>query len=123
MAFRRLDPRVRRYAARQLGKETAAAVMSEVDISERSVYRIWAQRRRIGAVPEPRAPGRPPAAPARADVQAVLDEHAAGPDGVVQIAKRMRLKGSKVSYYRVYGIMKSEGLVGGTGGRSLRTSG
>ena len=95
MAFRRLDPRVRRYAARQLGKKTAAAVVSEVDISERSACRIWARLRETGAVPEPGPPGRPPAMPARADVQAVLDEHAAGPDGVVQIAKRLRPKGPR----------------------------
>ena len=117
---RKLDRRALEYIARQMGRKRAATVASEMGVKERWIYAIWARVREEGGIPEPKAPGRPSGKVSPAEERRVLAAHARDPGGVVRTARRLRAGGSKISYHRVYQVMRDGGLTGSTGRRSNR---
>ena len=87
-------------------------VAEELNISQRHVQRLWAEYVKTGKIHSRGNVGRPKKPkPSDAEVTMVLETHRRWPDGVQMTVRRLRRAGCDISYVRVYGILKSNGLV------------
>ena len=102
-----------RYAIKQLekGRDTKT-VAKELNVTQRHIQRLWAEYLKTGVIHTQRPAGRPPdLMPSDETIQTVLNTHKNKPEGYVRTAQRLKREGQNISYYDVYRIMKSKGLV------------
>ena len=100
-----------RYIVPKWAPKDPKLVSKQTGVSVSHIYKIRAQHKKTGKLPDRKSAGRPKMHRDPKTVDAVLAAHNDEPTGVIRLVKRLRLSKHKISYCEVYLILSKAGRI------------